>query len=182
MNNIIKLKFTSLQQEILRFFFKKAEESYNARQLATALKVSQTAISKSLPLLKKNKLVTIKKESGRLSIKLNRENQQIFEAKRTENLRTIYDSRLLEFLEDKFPGTTIILFGSYSRGDDISTSDIDIAIIGQEKTVNLKKFEKTLSKEIILNFYPTFKEIHKNLKENLCNGIVLSGGISLWKH
>ena len=29
--------------------------------------------------------------------------------------------------------------------------------------------------------YDSFKEIHKNLKENLSNGILLSGGIELWK-
>ena len=93
----------------------------------------------------------------------------------------IYESMLIDFLEDKFLGLTIILFGSYSRGDDISKSDIDIAIIGQKKEVDLKKFEKILFKKIILNFYPSFTDIHKNLKENLCNGILLSGGIELWE-
>jgi len=179
MNNIIKLKFTSLQQEILRFLFQKAEKTFNARQLAITLKVSQTAISKSLPLLKKNKLIKVTKESGRLSIKLNRENQKIFQAKQIENLRTIYESELTSSLENEFPGKTIILFGSYSRGDDISESDIDIAIIAPEKQINLKKFEKILSKKININFYPEFRNIHKNLKENLCNGILLAGGIEI---
>lgn len=179
MNNIIKLKFTLLQQEILRFLFREAEKSFNARQLSLALNVSQTAISKSLPLLKKNKLIYVTKTSGRLSIELNRDNQQIFQMKQIDNLRTIYESGLVDFLEDKFLGLTIILFGSYSRGDDISKSDIDIAIIGQEKEVNLKKFEKVLFRKIVLNFYSSFPVIHKNLKENLCNGILLSGGIEL---
>ncbi len=179
MNDIIKLKFTSLQQEILRFLFREAEKSFNARQLSLALNVSQTAISKSLLLLKKNKLINVTKDSGRLSIELNRNNQQIFQMKQVDNLRTIYESELVDFLEDKFLGSTIILFGSYSRGDDISKSDIDIAIIGQEKEINLKKFEKALFRKIVLNFYPSFTNIHKNLKENLCNGILLSGGIEL---
>lgn len=179
MNDIIKLKFTLLQQEILRFLFRETEKSFNARQLSRALNVSQTAISKSLLLLKKNKLICVSKDSGRLSIELNRNNQKIFQMKRVDNLRAIYESGLIDFLEDKFLGSTTILFGSYSRGDDISKSDIDIAIIGQEKEVNLKKFEKALFRKIVLNFYPSFTNIHKNLKENLCNGILLSGGIEL---
>jgi len=72
------------------------------------------------------------------------------------------------------------LFGSYSRGDDLITSDIDIAIIGRkEKNTDLSEYEKKLERKIILNFYPSFSKIHKNLKENILNGDVLVGGIEL---
>ena len=72
------------------------------------------------------------------------------------------------------------VFGSYSRGDDTLSSDIDIAIIGRkEKGISLENFEKRLERKIILNFYPSLKEVHKELKENICNGIVLSGGVEL---
>jgi len=43
----------------------------------------------------------------------------------------------------------------------------------------LEQFEKMLRRKIMINFYDSFKNIHKNLKENLFNGIVLSGGIKL---
>ena len=100
--------------------------------------------------------------------------------KRAENLILMYEAQLSEFLEEELPGATIILFGSYSRGDDTISSDIDIAIIGRKKEpISLKNFERLLERKIILNFYPSLKEIHKELKENICNGIVLSGGIEL---
>mgnify|MGYP003987829595 FL=1 len=102
--------------------------------------------------------------------------------KRVDNLKQIYESKLLECLEQEFAGSTIILFGSYSRGEDTENSDTDIAIIGRkEKKINLNKYEKLLDRRINLNFYESFSKIHKNLKENLFNGIVLSGGIELWK-
>ena len=79
-----------------------------------------------------------------------------------------------------FAGSTIILFGSYSRGEDTVNSDIDIAIIGRkEKDVNLKRFEKILERKITINFYSSFKSIHTHLKENIFNGIVLAGGVEL---
>ncbi len=34
-------------------------------------------------------------------------------------------------------------------------------------------------REIRINFYDNFKDVHKNLRENLFNGIVLSRGIRL---
>ena len=39
--------------------------------------------------------------------------------------------------------------------------------------------EKELGRQININFYNSFKNIHKHLKANLCNGIVLAGGIEL---
>ena len=182
MVNIYKLKLTLLQQEILRFLFIKSGMSFNARRLARQLEVSQPAISKALPFLKKNKLVMVKKdkESKRLSIELNRANPLVIGLKRAENLKMIYESGLVDFLSEEFPGCTIILFGSYSLGEDTTNSDIDIAAIGtKEKELDLEKFEKALKKKIIIQFYSNFKEIHKNLKENLFNGILLKGGIEL---
>ena len=34
-------------------------------------------------------------------------------------------------------------------------------------------------RKININFYGSFKNIHKNLKENLCNGIMLAGSVEL---
>ncbi len=177
-----KLKFTILQHEILRFLFVKSGASFTERALARQLKVSPTAVSNSLPALEKEGLikVTKDKESGRLSIRLNKENPKAFFLKRVENLRAVYESGISEYLSERFPGSTIILFGSYSFGEDTADSDIDIAVIGaKRKDVDTEKFEKLLERHISLNFYNSLNEINKNLKENILNGIVLSGGIKL---
>jgi len=189
MVNMYKPKFSLLQQEILRYLIIKAGMSFNARGLARPLDRTQAGIVKVLPELEKQGLVKIKKDkdSGRWSIEFNRDNQEAIDFKRAENLKMIYESGLVKFLEDSFPGTIIILFGSYSRGDDVWTSeskghisDIDIAIIGtKNKEINLTKFDKILERTIILNFYPLFKEIHKHLKDNILNGILLSGSVDL---
>ena len=127
------------------------------------------------------------KDSGRWSIGLNRDNPKTITLKRVENLRMIYNLGLVDFLEEKFPGSTIILFGSYSRGEDVwineengYKSDIDIAIIGaKEKQIELTKFDKLLERIIIINFYRSFKKIHKNLRDNILNGILLSGSVDI---
>jgi len=127
--------------------------------------------------------ITKDKDSGRWSIEFNKDNQKAIELKRVENLQMIYESGLARFLQNSFPGATIILFGSYSRGEDVQTSDVDIAVIGlkgkKNNELNLTIFERLLQKKIIINFYHSFKEIHKHLKENILNGIILSGGVKL---
>ena len=182
MVNIYKLKFTKLQQEILKFLMINAGKSFNARNIAKSLEVSQVAISKALPKLVNENLVNMQKnkETKRLSIELNRDNNKVINLKRVENLKLIYESKINELLSEKFPGSTIILFGSYSFGEDTSLSDIDIAIIGAKpKNIILKNFEEKLKRTITINFYPNLKEIKKNLKENILNGILLKGSIEL---
>ena len=112
-------------------------------------------------------------------IRLNMNSSEVIKLKRIENLKEIYHYKLIDFLEEKLPGTTIVLFGSYSYGEDNEKSDIDLAIIGSnQKQIDLRKFEKELNREISLNFFEDFK-INKNLKSNIINGITLSGLIEL---
>lgn len=177
-----KLKFTKLQNEIFRLLCIKAGERLNQRNIAKLLDVSPTAIAKAIKELKKDLLIKINKDKNmNLNlIELNRDSQKILELKKIKNLEMIYESRLIDYLEETFPGTTIILFGSYSRGEDTTKSDIDIAIIGsKEKEINIEKYEQFLERIIRINFYKNLKEIDKNLKENILNGIVFVGGIEL---
>ena len=160
----------------------RAGTSLNQRQIANISNVSPPAITKALPNLEKEDLIKIKqdKETKRWSIELNRTNHRAMQLKRVDNLEQIYESGLADFLEKEFAGATIILFGSYSRGDDIINSDIDIAVIGRkDKYIDLKEYEKELERKININFYDSWKRIHKHLKESLCSGISLVGGVEL---
>jgi len=182
MVNIYKLQLTILQQEILRLLFIKSGMSLNQRGIARILEVSQPAVMKALPKIEQAGLINVEqdKDSKRWSIELNRDNYKAMQLKRADNIKQIYESGLADFLEKEFAGATIILFGSYSRGEDTIGSDIDIAVIGRkEKKIDLAKFDKMLERIININFYENFEKIHKNLKENLFNGIVLAGGIEL---
>lgn len=178
--DIYEPKFTQLQQLIFRLLCVKNGSYLNKRNIAKLLNFSPTAVAKALPLLEKENYIISEKNSIGILITLNNQDQKTIELKRVENLKIIYETRLNEHLEEKFPGSTIILFGSYSRGEDTTSSDIDIAIIGSKpKEINLKAYEKELERTINLQFYPRFNTIHKNLQENICNGIILAGGINL---
>lgn len=177
-----KLKLTKVQGEILRLLSLQAGDALNQHTIAKRLGVSAPAVMKALPDLRRQGFIVIAqdKESRRKAISLDMDNRRVMQLKRADNLRQIYESGLSDTLEDGFPGATIVLFGSYSRGDDTSTSDIDIAVIGRkEKTLDLQRFEKTLGRKIRINVYESFPSIHKHLRDSICNGIVLAGGIEL---
>lgn len=187
--DMYSLKWTRLQSQIFRFLCIKAGQNFNIRSMALPLKVSPTAVSKSINELEKEQLIKVKKAEriNLFSIEFNRDSKKAIQLKRVENLKMTYESGLTDFLFNEFPGCTIILFGSYSLGEDVSygekdqrSSDVDIAIIGTKgKEVNLTKYNSLLERKISINFYTSWKEIHKHLTNNILKGILLSGEIEL---
>ena len=178
--DIYKLKWTILEQEIFSLLCIKAGEKLSQREIAKILNVSPTAVSNSTKKLKDSNLIKIEKTKTINFISFNRDEQKAIELKRAENLKNIYLSGLSDYLEKELAGATVILFGSYSNGEDTNTSDIDIAVIERkDKTIDLEKYEKILNRRININFYDSWKKIHENLKNNILNGILLHGGVEL---
>ena len=184
-----KPKWTYLQSEIFRLLCVKAGQTLNVRSIARLLKVSPTAVSKSIKNLESHGLIAVEKSKtvNQLSIKFNRDDTKAINLKRIENLKMTYESGISDYLAESFPGCTVILFGSYSFGEDVwintehgHKSDIDIAVIGTKgKEIDLTKFEKILERQIVINFYTSFKNIHKNLRNNILSGISLNGRVEL---
>jgi predicted nucleotidyltransferase len=175
-----KLRFTQLEQEIFSFLCLRAGEKLSQREISKLLNVSPTAIAKSLKKLLKMNFVNIEKTKTINFISLNRDKSLVVELKRAENLKDIYLSGLSDYLGEQLAGSTIILFGSYSKGEDTNTSDIDIAVIERkEKSLQLETYEKKLNKKININFYNSWSSIHNSLKNNILNGIILHGSVNL---
>src|SRR3989338_3900918 len=177
---IYKLKWTILEKEIFSLLCIRAGEKLSQRDIAKILNVSPTAVSNSIKKLKDTNLIKIEKTKTINFISLNRDEQRALDLKRAENLRNIYISGLSYHLEKELAGATVILFGSYSMGEDTNTSDIDIAVIGRkDKMLELEEYEKILNRKINVNFYDSWKKIHEHLKNNILNGILLHGGVEL---
>src|SRR3989344_2900801 len=123
--DIYKLKWTKLQAEIFSLLCLRAGEKLSQREIAKILKVSPTAVANSIKELKESQLIQVEKTKTINFVSF----------KRAENLKNVYISGLFNFIEKEFAGATIILFGSYSRGEDTNTSDIDIAVIGRKDKI-----------------------------------------------
>ena len=174
-----KLNWTALQTRIFSLLCIRAGEGLSQREIAKLLTVSPTAVANALQDLKKKKFVNLERVKNINFIELNRNEKKILELKRAENLKNIYLYGLFNYLNENLAGGTIILFGSYSKGEDIKGSDIDIAVIERkEKSLDIQKFEESLNRKINIQFYDSW-EIHKNLRNNILNGIILTGSIDI---
>lgn len=164
------------KERILGLLFDFPTRRFHIREMARAIDVSAPAASKAVRKLGEEGLVTCKKGfvfeiAANISDKFKN-------LKRVHNLKRIYESGLAEYLSEKFPLSAIVLFGSYSKGEDIEKSDIDMSVLGEEKKLELEKFEKKLNRKINIEFID-FKKASLELKESLINGIVLHGNIAL---
>lgn len=175
-----ELKFTKLENEIFTLLSLRAGEKFSQREVASVLNVSPTAVSKSIPTLLRLQLLIQEKTNVTHFISFNNQNKRAIQLKRVQNQKMLYVTGFVDLLEEVFAGSTIILFGSFSRGEDSKHSDIDLAIIGRKfKHIDLIKFEKIFSRPINVNFYDSWENIHKHLRNNILNGIVLHGSIEL---
>ncbi len=163
---------------VLDVFLNSPTKEFHARELSRKTSLSIFAVLEAIKKLSKEGFISVSKK-GNMKIVKASNSTTFIRAKRVSNLEKIYDSGLVDYLASAYenPGA-IILFGSYSRGDDIESSDIDIAVITKDhKKRALEKFEKILSRKISVHEID-LKKISKEFHNNLINGIVLEGAIS----
>ena len=92
------------------------------------------------------------------------------------NITDVKNSGLLDSLINSIHPYAIILYGSYLKGEDVETSDIDLLIISKaKKEIDLKKFENILKRKIHVIINQDLKKLPKNLREEIINGFVLYG-------
>jgi predicted nucleotidyltransferase len=173
--NLNSKNLTKAQQKLFELLFIYPERSFLPIELAKLTGISASQIA---PLIHSLGDAIVQREFvGKKVYGLDIEAMK--GRKRANNLLSLYESGLCAYLQKTFQGSTIVLFGSYSFGEDISTSDIDLCIIGQKNDNNLEPFQKQLHRTISLHVYDSWKDVGKPLKESIINGIVLSGGIRL---
>ncbi len=171
-------RFGTKKARIMEFFLDNPTKEIHARALSRKIKVSAPWVIKTAQELEKEGLVKISRDKGIMEtmIRANRENHVFAELKRSYNLLQISESGLKEYLIRSFKRPEcIILFGSYSKGEDTEQSDVDIAIIVRNKSdINVKIYEKKLQRQI--NIHQIVKEaIQKEFWNTLANGIIIDG-------
>tara|TARA_Y100000031_G_C8184439_1_gene368207 strand:- start:121 stop:645 length:525 start_codon:yes stop_codon:yes gene_type:complete len=172
--------------KILEFFIKNPEKEFHIRQIAKLTKRSPTTISKYLKDLEKRKILKSEEKLNHLLFKANTKNPKFKQLKLNYNITLLQDSGILDYLVKQFNYPEgIVLFGSFSKAEDIPSSDIDLLIIGpSKKEINLEKFEKKLDHKIQI-FVRSKEDIkkmkNKELLNQWINGIVIYGFWEMFK-
>ncbi|MEM2131277.1 MAG: nucleotidyltransferase domain-containing protein [Candidatus Woesearchaeota archaeon] len=166
--------FNLLNNKIWIYFVKNPLEKIHIRELSRQLKISPATTLKYAEYLFKKGLIKREIIGKNYVLSLNFDNKLFFIYKKFTNLFLLYESNLIEDIIKK-DIKIIILFGSYSLGEDTEKSDIDIAI-DKKININLEKYEKFLNKKIQLHFIEDIKKSkNMNLLDNIKQGILIEG-------
>ena len=172
---------------ILEIFFDYPERDFHIREVSKLVKISPTTVSCYLDSMRKEGLLECKKERGYFLFRANADNMNFKEEKKHHNIIRLINSGILDFLnkELNYP-SAIILFGSFSKGENIKGSDIDLFVLSDcKKELDLSHFEKKLGSSIQIFVYgrKDFESLKLNSKEllnSIINGTVMSGFIEVF--
>jgi len=165
--------------KLLKVFFDYPTESLRLRELGRLSGISPLSVMNYLKEFGKESLIRRYEKRGIPFYQAERGNEKFILFKKLSIIYELNDSGLVDELWEKLSPESIILYGSYAKGESVENSDVDIFIIGKEKKLDISPFEKKLNKGIHLMFEQDMGKISKELKNNLINGVVLKGYLKI---
>jgi len=163
---------------IAELIFGYPNKAFHIRKLAKETNLSTTAVVNSISELHKFRIVKVNKTDLTTDIRADMESDSYCFYKRVFNLYLLGKYQIISKLKELFRAESIILFGSYAKGEDIEESDVDFLIITKQKLSagnSVGIFEKQLKRKINLHILPSLEKSSPEFKNAVANGIPLYG-------
>ena len=170
------------QLNVLKFFLEHPYTSYYLRESARLLKMDPMTVKRALDVLVADSLLLRTKEKNQILYKANMENPAFRHLKISYNLSWLQKKEVSDFLIHHMNTvSSILLFGSYAKGENDEQSDIDFLVISLSKHSPIAELAKLLKHDVnLLSFTPA--EWSQQAKTNkafyldvILDGIVLYG-------
>jgi len=169
--------------KIAKLIFNYPNKTFHIREFSRKTGLSTTAVTSSLEELKK--ILIIEKTDITTNIRADLESESYRTYKRIFNLYCLERYLITDRIRDAYQTETIVLFGSFAKGEDIEESDIDLLIIthNKEPLKDIRNFlsicEKKMNRNINLHILPSIEKSPQDFKNALANGIVLQGYLKI---
>lgn len=154
---ISRLISSELRRKLLTHYFSHPEGKYFVREIAALLNLDPGNLSKELRFFKKEGLFDVE-ERGKLKFySLNPKCPLFHELKQIIFKTTGAEGGLREIV-NQFPEIELaFIYGSYAKGKEQGSSDIDLVVVGtpdrRRLTAEARKLEERLGREINFNLY-----------------------------
>lgn len=174
------LFFRESMFRVAELIFNYPNKTFHIRLLEKETGFSTTAVTQSVKELHKFKIIKVEKTPLITNIKADLDSEAYRFYKIVFNIYRLKRYLLVDYLVNIFNPETIVLFGSFAKGEDIEESDIDLLIITKNKeNKSLSKFEniceKELNRKVNLYILSSLEKSSKEFKNAVSNGIVLHG-------
>ena len=164
-------------QKILWFFLTRPLDDFLENEIQLATKLSRSGVNYGLRDLSETDYISRNKRGKSYFYQLNRSNLVVKQLKIIETLIQI------GAIVDKIKplSTKIILFGSSSRGEDTSDSDVDLLIVSRSKSNLLEKIKQAKTLRKIETIIYTNIELLEKKKTDPIFYEQVNKGIVLWE-
>ncbi len=180
-------KFTINEQKVIDLLFTYPTKTFSAREIARVEKITHPTVLEAMRKLSTLGLArrlirkSISGFGGTIEWKANNEGEKFKFYKKIRNMELLYISNIIERIASETSPNAIILFGSFSRGEDIETSDIDVFVISKEKKIDVTPYEKKLKRKINITFQSDLNNLTKEFLNNIINGVIIYGYLEVFK-
>ncbi len=165
----------NIKNKLKQYFFLNPTKKLRVRQIEREVKIPLPSVIRYVKDLTQENFLKKENIANITVYSANRTSKTFLLEKKLFNIKQL--NPLKEYIKQEFSNPTIIVFGSYARGEDVEKSDIDIYIeTPTKKQPKLKKFEKILQRTIQPFIFKSINNINnKELANNIINGITLNG-------
>lgn len=177
------MKRQNIKQMTMEYFFLNPTLKIRVRQLEKKSKLSLPSIIRYCSELEKQGMLKKTKTDNVIFYSADRISRSYLLEKKLFNIKQLHYSGLIEHIIRELSNPLIIVFGSYSKGEDIENSDIDLYTETlSNKEINLKKYEDKLQRKIQIFRYKNIQSVKNiHLANNIINGILLNGFVEVFK-
>jgi len=158
----------------LKSFFGDCYRRINIREYAKIMHISPPTASKLLGHYAKNGLLLKETYRNYILFHANKDSKDFIDLSRIYWRHELKE--LVDFIERKVTHPSIVLFGSLSKAEARTDSDIDMAIFGHKKELDTNYFEKKIKRRLQTFWFDSIKDVkNKELAKNIINGYILRG-------
>lgn len=176
------MKRHNLKGVIREYFFVNPSAKLRVRQIEKELEVPLPSVIKYVRELERDEILKTISTGNVVFYSADRSSRKFLLEKKLFNIRRLYDSGLISFLITELSNPVIVVFGSYSKGEDVESSDIDLYLeTPSRKELDLEGFESALKRKIHVFAYSSMKKDNPHLANNIMNGVILNGFVEVFK-
>ncbi|MEA2003781.1 MAG: nucleotidyltransferase domain-containing protein [archaeon] len=171
------MKTKSIKKMIKEYFFLYPTVRLRVRQIERDVNVPLPSAIRYTKELEEEAILKRSVISGINFFSADRVSENYILEKRLYNIKNLFFSGFVRYIINEMNNPTIVLFGSYSKGEDVEGSDIDIYVESRKGDMkSLKSYEKKLQRDIQIFFYKNIHDVkNKDLANNIINGVTLNG-------
>jgi DNA-binding transcriptional ArsR family regulator len=151
---MIQLYQNIRQLRILGHFFDNPDEEFYLRELGRTLKMSPMTVKRGLDVLTAENLILRQERKNQILYRANVDGLAFRHGKVAYNIAWVEKKGLVGYLRGRIPGiSSMVLYGSYAKGENDRHSDLDILLISTNRKVERTNIDRKMGVEVsIVNF------------------------------